>query len=120
MAVTTPRDGLTLGCFAAPIDDGSYRGYFLRMKVGTKTLKNRLSHYLRLVRAGERVQVTDNGTVVAEIRSMGPPATSDDACLRALEQDGLATMGQKRVPDFTPVARSGKKLLSRIVIEGRD
>ncbi len=39
--------------------------------VGIRELKNRLSEYLRLVRAGELLQVTDRGTVVAEIRSPG-------------------------------------------------
>ncbi len=35
--------------------------------VGIRELKNRLSEYLRLVRRGERVLVTDRGEVVAEI-----------------------------------------------------
>ena len=40
--------------------------------VGVKELKNRLSEYLRDVRRGTRVLVTDRSTVVAEIR---PPET---------------------------------------------
>lgn len=39
--------------------------------MGIRELKNRLSEYLRLVKAGELVQVTDRGTVVAEIRAPG-------------------------------------------------
>ena len=35
--------------------------------VGVRELKNRLSEYLRLVRAGERVLVTDRGQVIAEL-----------------------------------------------------
>lgn len=31
-------------------------------------LKNRLSEYLRLVRAGEEILVTDHGEVIAELR----------------------------------------------------
>jgi len=38
------------------------------VNVGTKELKNRLSHYLRLVRAGESVTVCDRGKAVAELR----------------------------------------------------
>ncbi len=45
--------------------------------VGIRELKNRLSEYLRLVRAGELVQVTDRGTVVAEIRAPGQPTETD-------------------------------------------
>ena len=36
--------------------------------VGIRELKNRLSEYIRLVRNGERVLVTDRGVIVAEIR----------------------------------------------------
>ena len=39
--------------------------------VGIKELKNRLSHYIRMVKSGEAVQVTDRGVVVAELRPPG-------------------------------------------------
>ena len=42
--------------------------------VGIRELKNRLSHYLREVRAGKTVLVTDRGEVVAELRTPSPPA----------------------------------------------
>lgn len=90
------------------------------MKVGTKELKNRFSHYLRLVCEGEHVQVTDRGTVVAEIRAAREAANGDEACLQALEQEGIAKRGKKRLADFTPVPGRGKKRLSAIVIEDRD
>jgi antitoxin (DNA-binding transcriptional repressor) of toxin-antitoxin stability system len=38
--------------------------------VGLKTLKNKLSEYVRLAAAGETIVVTDRGRTVAE---MGPP-----------------------------------------------
>lgn len=41
--------------------------------VGIRDLKNHLSAYLRLVRRGERILVTDRGEVVAEIRHPGAP-----------------------------------------------
>jgi prevent-host-death family protein len=48
---------------------GSYRSYLENMKtVGVKMLKNNLSKYLKLVRQGETVLVTDRNEVVAEIR----------------------------------------------------
>lgn len=44
------------------------RGYFVRMRtIGLKTLKNKLSEYVRLAAAGETVVVTDRGRAVAEI-----------------------------------------------------
>ena len=35
--------------------------------VGLKTLKNKLSEYVRIARAGETVLITDRNRVVAEI-----------------------------------------------------
>ncbi|MCC7415594.1 MAG: type II toxin-antitoxin system prevent-host-death family antitoxin [Acidobacteria bacterium] len=63
--------------------------------VGVRELKNRLSEYLRGVRAGEGVFVTDRGEVVAEI---GPPGlAAGDASippgLVALAKRGLITLG---------------------------
>ncbi len=40
--------------------------------VGLKTLKNKLSEYVRLAASGETVVITDRGRTVAEI---GPPRT---------------------------------------------
>jgi antitoxin (DNA-binding transcriptional repressor) of toxin-antitoxin stability system len=90
------------------------------MKVGTKELKNRLSHYLRLVQQGEPVQVTDRGAVVAELRVLREAEGEDDACLQALEQQGLVTIGKKRLAAFEPLAPRGKKLLSEMVVEDRE
>ena len=36
-------------------------------KVGLKTLKNKLSEYVRLAAAGETIVITDRGRAVAEI-----------------------------------------------------
>ena len=59
--------------------------------VGIKTLKNRLSEYVRAAAAGETVLVTDRGRVVAELVS---PRVRDDASpaeqrLGELMQQGL-------------------------------
>jgi antitoxin (DNA-binding transcriptional repressor) of toxin-antitoxin stability system len=43
--------------------------------VGIRELKNRLSEYVRLVRQGEEVLVTDRGVVVAELRPPGSRAS---------------------------------------------
>jgi antitoxin (DNA-binding transcriptional repressor) of toxin-antitoxin stability system len=63
--------------------------------VGVRELKNRLSEYIRHVRTGESVLVTDRGEVVAEI---GPPGhgVADAAVppgLAALAKRGLLTLG---------------------------
>ena len=89
-----------------------------RMRVGTKELKNRLSHYLRAVRAGEAVEVTDRGFVIAEIRSASDVGRHD-AALVVLERQGLATLGRGKVRDVGPVRRKKKRLVSAMVLEDR-
>ena len=46
--------------------------------VGIRELKNHLSEYVRQVRAGERVLVTDRGKVVAELRQPLDPEVEAD------------------------------------------
>jgi hypothetical protein len=42
--------------------------------VGIRELKNRLSEYLRMVRRGEDILITDRGEVIAELRQPGQGA----------------------------------------------
>jgi antitoxin (DNA-binding transcriptional repressor) of toxin-antitoxin stability system len=104
---------------AARMSTISSRSASVSTPVAQARYKNRLSHYLRLVQQGEAVQVTDRGTVVAELRAERSPSSSDDGCLRALERQGLVTVGKKRLPDFAPLTPHGKKRLSEMVIEDR-
>lgn len=46
-------------------------------KIGIRQLKSQLSEYVRLARAGERIQVTSHGEVVAELRPPEPEHDSD-------------------------------------------
>jgi antitoxin (DNA-binding transcriptional repressor) of toxin-antitoxin stability system len=63
--------------------------------VGIRELKNRLSDYLRRVRSGEGVLVTDRGEVVAELAppGHGPASPSVPPGLLALARRGLVTLG---------------------------
>jgi antitoxin (DNA-binding transcriptional repressor) of toxin-antitoxin stability system len=64
--------------------------------VGVRELKNRLSEFLRDVRAGERVLVTDRGEVVAELAPPGQQGGREPdvpAALLGLARRGLATLG---------------------------
>lgn len=63
--------------------------------VGLRELKNRLSEYVREVRSGESVLVTDRGEVVAELL---PPGQGLDesgvpSALMALAKKGQLTLG---------------------------
>lgn len=81
--------------------------------VAVKELKNRLSSYLREVRDGEVVLVTDRGRVVAELRqpsSAIPPGAHDQA-LERLASQGLLVPGlpqDARAYRPSPLARAVK------------
>lgn len=62
--------------------------------VGIRELKNKLSHYIRLVEAGESVLVTDRGTVVAELRPPGSPSERPDVDPVAARLAELARKGR--------------------------
>ncbi len=72
--------------------------------VGVRELKDRLSEYLRQVRSGEAVLVTDRGEVVAEITSPGqaPVDASLPGGLVALARRGMATLGASGVAGSYP------------------
>ena len=63
--------------------------------VGIRELKNRLSEYLRIVRSGETVLVTDRGEAVAEIRVPGsaPDDLNMSAGLMDLVRRGTVSLG---------------------------
>ncbi len=63
---------------------GSYSQVLMprTLEVGIKQLKNSLSAYLREVRAGHRVLVTDRGEVVAELRRSDGDTDRPDEVIR--------------------------------------
>jgi antitoxin (DNA-binding transcriptional repressor) of toxin-antitoxin stability system len=68
--------------------------------VNIAELKNRLSHYLRLVRRGEPILVRDRDHVIARIEPAGETlgTEGDDAeRLASLERRGIVRRGQGRI-----------------------
>ena len=92
----TPQRGL---------DNVASSSYIEVMKsVGLRELKNRLSEYVREVRSGEGVLVTDRGDVVAELI---PPGQGRDAegvpgGLVALARRGQITLGASNNAEVYP------------------
>lgn len=82
--------------------------------VGLRELKNRLAEYIRQVRAGGAVLVTDRGTVVAEIVPPGGAAVRAAATpgLAALAAKGELTLGAPNdpsvYPELPPLLRPGR------------
>jgi antitoxin (DNA-binding transcriptional repressor) of toxin-antitoxin stability system len=93
---------------------------FAMKTVGIRELKNHLSGFVRQVRDGEEIKVTDRGKVVAELRPPTPPAAlpAIHPGLAALARRGTLTLGQPNdsslyapLPPLLP-AGSAAKLLS--------
>ena len=70
-------------------------------RVGVRELRQDLSRYLRRVRMGERLVVTDHGRPVAVL---SPWAAAGDA-LDALIAEGRARRGEGDVLEIEPLAR---------------
>ena len=72
--------------------------------VGLRELKNRLAEYVREVRRGEGVLVTDRGAVVAELVPPGQATDSSGAPagLVTLAKDGRLTLGAETDPAAYP------------------
>jgi len=86
--------------------------------VGLKTLKNKLSEYVRLAQSGETVLVTDRDRVVAEIIAPreGRAERINDVELAHAVREGLLTppaVRRRESPQRVPVA-SMAELLSEI------
>ena len=74
-------------------------------QVSIRALKSRLSHYLRLVRTGHSIQITDKGEVVAELLPPAHSLPTDDDPRERLEQmarHGLVRLGAPNHPGLYP------------------
>jgi antitoxin (DNA-binding transcriptional repressor) of toxin-antitoxin stability system len=70
--------------------------------VGVRELKDRLSEYLRLVRGGEEILVTDRGEVVAELRRPAPRVELPHPALMEAIRQGRARLGSQNRQDLYP------------------
>src|SRR5262245_39923340 len=82
--------------------------------VGVRELKNRLSEYIRQVRAGESILVTDRGKVVAELGAPGRGATNGDVppAILALARQGLATIGAPSEAVYPALPRKRRRRMT--------
>lgn len=81
---------------------------------GVRELKNRLSAYLDLVKAGQTVVITERGKIIGYI---SPVAPSVDERMQALETAGFLVRGKGKVKPRQPkIINPGPKLVSEMVI----
>lgn len=88
------------------------------MQIGTRELKNRLSEYLRLVKAGQTIIVTERGKVIGQIVPVKP---SLEERQKAMVAAGIAEWNEEKPVPYKPVAvnKSGHQL-SDLVVEDRE
>ena len=87
------------------------------IEAGIKDLKNRLSDYLRQVKRGEKILITERKKIVASIVPVN--RTDEDARLHSLVKEGFVLWkGGKPTGSRHPVKIKGKTV-SAIVLEDR-
>jgi prevent-host-death family protein len=80
-------------------------------------LKAHLSEFLRLVRSGQTIVITDHGQTVGQIVPMGKPI---EERLRSLQDAGLFAWNGQPLPSIeSPVTNHSGHLLSDLVVEMR-
>jgi len=87
-------------------------------KVGIRELKSRLSEWVREVKRGGTIVVTDRGEGVARLV---PDSGSVEERIKTLRNSGVLSWSGRRLRPTRPAARlRGKKPVSDIVVENRE
>jgi len=88
------------------------------VRVGVRDLKARLSKYLRQVRQGQTVIITDHGRPVGRLSPVDQPLNER---LKALQDAGLVTWNGQKLNSVTPtVINRSKQQVSDILVEMRE
>ena len=88
--------------------------------VGVRDLKTRLGGYLRQVRAGRTLTVTDRGRPVATIAPVDMPEQSTEARLARLRAEGTVTGTGRPLPRAVSQIAGRSPLFSETVAEERE
>lgn len=83
-----------------------------------RELKSRLSHYLRLAKAGESVEITDRGTPVGRIV---PTILPVEDRIEAMARSGLLRWNNRKLKRRAPGACvKGKRTVADLLVEDRE
>lgn len=87
-------------------------------KVGVRELKSRLSEYLRHVKSGRTIVITEHGKTVGRII---PSKLSLKERMAELQRAGIVTWTGKKLEPSRPVAKTrGPKTVAELLIEDRE
>ena len=86
--------------------------------VGIRELKSRLSHYLRQVKGGATLLITERGRPIGRIVPANLP-TEDR--LQTMIEAGLVSWSGRSLPSTTPVATTrGQQAVADLLLENRE
>jgi prevent-host-death family protein len=87
------------------------------MRVGTRELKSKLSEYMRRVKSGQTIVVTEHGKPIGQIV---PVKASLEERLHAMVAVGLAEWDGQKLKPYKPAAiNHGERQVSDLVVEDR-
>lgn len=90
----------------------------MEQEAGIRELKTHLSSYLRRVKAGESIVITDRGRPIGRIVPVG---ASLDKRMEILNEAGLIAWSGNRLGKITPVAKiKGDKTVAELLLEDRE
>ena len=92
----------------------------IAVEVGVRELKNRLTTYLKLVKADREVVVTERGKPVAVLQSLraGTPRSLESR-IAALAARGVVTAPERRIAARVSRVAVGGAPLSRVIVGDR-
>ncbi len=86
--------------------------------VGARELKNHLGEYMRRVKAGEAIIITERGKPIGQILPIPADLTSR---LKIMVEAGIIEWDEQTIPPYSPKAiNRSKQLLSDLVAEERE
>lgn len=86
--------------------------------VGIRKLKAQLARYVRQVKAGETVTITERGKPIGQII---PVKTSTNDRVQKLIQSGLVSWNGRRLKSLKPRAYTrGKRTVADLLLENRE
>jgi prevent-host-death family protein len=89
-----------------------------QVTVGIRELKAHLSSYVRQVKAGASVVITERGKPVGRIVPISP---SLETRLQELREAGLAAWSGQKLSPIAPVAHTrGERMVAALLLEDRE
>src|SRR5262245_50157344 len=102
-----------------PSESCGHNDYMARNIVGARELKTRLGTYLRRVREGRTLVVTERGEPVAELRPISPHDSLSSALLKLSARGAVTLPTRDGLSTFRPIRSRGESL-SEAVLQDRE